>query len=295
MSLNDPEDLTPAPEPAGGAAAATVQGGAVQGGAGQGGAGQGEAVRAVVRALRLLRLMNERSVWTLHALHLASGLPKATLSRLLATLRQEGYVASEATPGLYRLSGKVRELDGGYTEGSRLVDAGRPILLQVTRQIKWPLALATLDVDAMVVRFSSMPYSPLAVHTTTLGHRLSLLESALGRAFLAFCSTTEREALLDHLLGAAGGADPVGAGGMPRDWVLHDLAQVRAAGCAVRQPNAQRGSATLAVPVCVGGEAVAALSMTTFGRSLTAAVVERHRPILAQTAESIARAFGAPA
>ncbi|HMX11790.1 MAG TPA: helix-turn-helix domain-containing protein, partial [Burkholderiaceae bacterium] len=113
-------------------------------------------MRAVVRALRLLRLMNERPVWTLQALHQASGLPKATLSRLLATLRQEGYVAAEATPGLYRLAGKVRELDGGYTEGSRLVDAGRPILLRVTRQIKWPLALATLDVDAMVVRFSSM-------------------------------------------------------------------------------------------------------------------------------------------
>ncbi|BDI05617.1 helix-turn-helix domain-containing protein [Sphaerotilus microaerophilus] len=178
--------------------------------------GAADAIRAVVRALRLLRLMNERPVWTLHELHQASTLPKATLSRLLATLRLEGYVAAEATPGLYRLAGKVRELDGGYTEGSRLVDAGRPILLQVTREIKWPLALATLDVDAMVVRFSSMPYSPLAVHTTTL-----------------------------------------------------------------------------AVPVCVAGEAVAALSMTTFGRSMTAAVVERHRPILAETAQAIAAAFSA--
>lgn len=256
-------------------------------------ADSGEAIRSVVRALRLLRLMNERPVWTLHALHQASGLPKATLSRLLATLRQEGYVAAEATPGLYRLAGKVRELDGGYTEGSRLVDAGRPILLRVTRQIKWPLALATLDVDAMVVRFSSMPYSPLAVHTTTLGHRLGLVDSALGRAFLAFCSEAERRALLDNLyLQAADGPD---LRAWPRDWVEHDLVRVRAAGCAVRQPNAERGSATLAVSVCVDGEAVAALSMTTFGRSLTAAVVEQHRPILLETAGAIAAAFNADA
>ena len=267
-----------------------------------------DTVRAVVRALRLLRLMNGRAVWTLHELHQASALPKATLSRLLATLRQEGYVAAEATPGLYRLSGKVRELDGGYTEGSRLVDAGRPILLRVTRQIKWPLALATLDVDAMVVRFSSMPYSPLAVHTTTLGHRLGLVDSALGRAFLAFCSETERQALLDNLYAVRQGSGLDAEADLPdlpdlhawsRDWVEHDLAQVRAAGCAVRQPNAARGSATLAVPVCIaggegrGGEAVAALSMTTFGRSMTAAVVARHRPILAETAEAIAAAFSA--
>lgn len=257
--------------------------------------GAADAIRAVVRALRLLRLMNERPVWTLHELHKASTLPKATLSRLLATLRLEGYVAAEATPGLYRLAGKVRELDGGYTEGSRLVDAGRPILLQVTREIKWPLALATLDVDAMVVRFSSMPYSPLAVHTTTLGHRLGLVESALGRAFLAFCSDTERQALLDNLYAARQGADAElpDLRAWPREWVEHDLAQVRTAGCAVRQPNAERGSATLAVPVCVAGEAVAALSMTTFGRSMTAAVVERHRPILAETAQAIAAAFSA--
>ncbi len=258
--------------------------------------GSADTIRAVVRALRLLRLMNERPVWTLHELHQAGALPKATLSRLLATLRQEGYVAAEATPGLYRLSGKVRELDGGYTEGSRLVEVGRPILLRVTRQIKWPLALATLDVDAMVVRFSSMPYSPLAVHTTTLGHRLGLVESALGRAFLAFCSDTERQALLDNL-DAPEVSTPDAEGPdlrvWPRGWVEHDLAQVRAAGCAVRQPNAERGSATLAVPVCVGGEAVAALSMTTFGRSMTAAVVARHRPILAETAEAIAAAFSA--
>jgi len=270
--------------------------------------GSADAIRAVVRALRLLRLMNGRAVWTLHELHQTSALPKATLSRLLATLRLEGYVAAEATPGLYRLSGKVRELDGGYTEGSRLVEAGRPILLRVTRQIKWPLALATLDVDAMVVRFSSMPYSPLAVHTTTLGHRLGLVESALGRAFLAYCSDTERQALLDNLFGGApqvdDGADVAAeasatSGGprawVRRDWVEHDLAQVRTAGCAVRQPNAERGSATLAVPVCVGGEAVAALSMTTFGRSMTAAVVDRHRPILAETAQAIAAAFSADA
>lgn len=257
-----------------------------------------DTIRAVVRALRLLRLMNEQPVWTLHELHRASALPKATLSRLLATLRQEGYVAAEATPGLYRLAGKVRELDGGYTEGHRLVDAGRPILLRVTRQIKWPLALATLDVDAMVVRFSSMPYSPLAVHTTTLGHRLGLVDSALGRAFLAFCSDTERQVLLDNLYslyspGQDTDAELPDLRAWPRDWVEHDLAQVRAAGCAVRQPNAERGSATLAVPVRVDGEAVAALSMTTFGRSMTAAVVDRHRPILAETADAIAAAFSA--
>ncbi|HMX10658.1 MAG TPA: hypothetical protein PKE61_07065 [Burkholderiaceae bacterium] len=133
--------------------------------------------------------------------------------------------------------------------------------------------------------------------------------SALARERLQAIDA-ERQALLDNLYAVRQGSgmdadadltDLPDLHAWSRDWVEHDLAQVRAAGCAVRQPNAARGSATLAVPVCIaggegrGGEAVAALSMTTFGRSMTAAVVERHRPILAETAEAIAVAFGAQA
>lgn len=247
-----------------------------------------DSIRAVVRALRLLRLMNTRHSWTLHALHQSSGLPKATLSRLLGTLREEGYVVAEAAAGSYRLSAKVRELDGGYSESSRLVDAGRAILLRVTRQIKWPLALGILDVDAIVVRFSSMPYSPLAVHTTTLGHRHGLFDSAMGRVYLAFCSEAERLSLFEHFE-----AVHPAAASDSRAWIERDLDQVRLAGHAVRQPSAERGSATLAVPVLVGGEAMAALSMTTFGKSMTPVTIERHLPVLRDTAQALGRAFGA--
>ncbi|MDE2372501.1 MAG: helix-turn-helix domain-containing protein [Burkholderiales bacterium] len=243
-------------------------------------------VRAVVRALRLLRLMNERAVWTLHELHGRTGLPKSTLSRLLATLRDEGYVLADAVAGSYRLGAKVRDLDGGYTEASRLVETGRTILLRVTRQIKWPLALATPDGDAIVVRYSSMPYSPLAVQTTTLGHRLGWCESALGRAYLAFCSAKERACLLDALHGA----EPAPAA---RARIEQELAQVRAAGHAVRQPGAGVDSATLAVPVLVRGEAAAALSMTTFGKSMTRRTIAEHAPILVETARAIAEAYEA--
>ena len=82
---------------------------------------------------------------------------------------------------------------------SLIVDVGAPIILQVTKKIKWPLAIGVLDGDAMVVRYSTMPYSPLAVQATTLGHRLGLLESAMGLAYLAFCDDDERTILLNML------------------------------------------------------------------------------------------------
>ena len=153
-------------------------------------------IRSVSRALSLLRVMNTRQSWSLQELHRALGLPKSTLFRLLHTLQVEGYVRAEGGAGSYRLSSKVHELGGGYTQKSLLVDVGAPIALRMTKQIKWPLAIGTLDGDALVVRYSTMPYSPVAVHATTLGQRLGLLETAMGRVYLAYCEPTERDILL---------------------------------------------------------------------------------------------------
>ena len=102
-------------------------------------------VRAVVRALDLLRTMNARPLWSLQALHEATGLPKSTLSRLLGTLIGEGYVRAEKPTGTYGLTAKIRELDAGYGDASSLVEAGRAIALEVTRRIKWPLAIGVFD------------------------------------------------------------------------------------------------------------------------------------------------------
>jgi IclR family mhp operon transcriptional activator len=251
-----------------------------------------DGIRAVVRALDLIRRMNDRPLWSLQALHGATGLPKSTLSRLLGTLIAEGYVQAEAPAGTYRLTAQVEELAAGSLGRSRLVDIARPIALEVTRRIKWPLAVGLLERDAMVVRFSSMPYSPLAVHTTTLGHRLGLFESAMGRAYLAFCSEVERKVFLALLPER----DPDDEG-LTAAWIRQDLATVRAQGHAVRQPGAGRGTATLAVPILAGPtlaepERVAGvLAMTTFGGAMTGATIAEHAPILRDTARAIAQAL----
>ena len=132
-------------------------------------------IRSVTRALRLLDAMNERQSCTLAELNAATGLPKPTIFRILATLQHEGYVVSEGRLGQYHVTEKTRRLGAAYGQKSLLVDVGAPLVREVTQQIKWPLALGVLDVDAMVVRYSTMPYSPLAVQATTLGHRLGLL------------------------------------------------------------------------------------------------------------------------
>lgn len=245
-------------------------------------------IRSVARALRLLDAMNERQPCSLAELHHATGLPKPTVFRILATLEAEGYVRSEGGLGQYRLTARTRRLGAAYSEKSMVVDVGAPIVLTVTKAIKWPLAIGVLDGDAIVVRYSTMPYSPLAVQATTLGHRLGLLDTAMGQAYLAFCDVQER-AMLVELLRAA--ADAAGLDVVQE--ALDRLPEVRSRGYGLRLPKTAGASATVAVPILRGDHVAGVLSMTTFGRVMNDKMLITHLPVLRQTSTDIALALAA--
>ena len=245
-------------------------------------------IRAITRALQILRIMNTQPTWSLHSLHLQTALPKSTIFRILHTLQLEGYVRLEGVAGVYRLTEKILEMSGGFTEKSLLVEVGSPLALRLTKQIKWPVALGVLDGDAIVVRYSGMPYSPIAAHSTTIGRRLGLADTAMGKAYLAFCPEVEREILFDMLRAAPGGSQ-LGH----EELLMQELDTIRQQGYAVRQPNPQRRTATLATPVMHLTEVVGLMGMTTFGNLMTPATVAQYAPQLQQAATAVAQAYRA--
>lgn len=248
-----------------------------------------ESIRAISRALLILRVMNGQPTWSLHDLHLQTGLPKSTIFRILHTLQQDGYVSVEGSAGVYRLTAKILEMSGGYTDKSLLVEMGSAAALKLTKTIKWPVAIGVLDGDAIVVRYSGMPYSPVAAHATTLGQRLGLTTTAMGQAYLAFCPEVEREILFDMLRmqGASNGTHVL----TDEEALLHTLRKVRTAGHAVRQPNALRRTATLAVPVLHGDEVAGLMGMTTFGSLMTGATIAQFAPVLKDAAQALGQAY----
>jgi IclR family mhp operon transcriptional activator len=244
-------------------------------------------IRAVSRALRLLHLMNQSYASSLHELHRLSGLPKPTVFRILATLQAEGYVEAEGGgQGVYRVAAKVQELSAGYNEKTLVVDVAAPIMLEVTRRLKWPLGLGVLDGAVMAVRYSTMPHSPLAVGVTTLGHRHGLLRSALGQAYLAFTSPEEREILLQLV-----SERPFDEA--ERQRIANRLEMVRLQGYGLRRPEKPGDSATVALPILYDGAVVACLSMTTFGKVMNERFLAGYRPDLEEAAAEIATAYAA--
>ena len=131
----------------------------------------------------------------------------------------------------------------------------------LTRRIKWPLAVAVFDGDAMVVRYSTIPSSPLSLLHSSINMRLSVVARALGRAYLAFCPADEQAVILAVVRQSKHPEDA--AAKRPRE-VAKTLAEVRRRGYAVRDPQVRPVSNTLALPLYEGERVIGSLGMTWF-------------------------------
>lgn len=219
-------------------------------------------VHAVTRALALLRVLNTRRVSSVDVLHQGTGLPKATIVRLLETLIAEGYVTKDKKQGGYLVTSLVQSLSCGFHGDPLVVQAGRPWASALTRQFQWPISIALLDQADVVVRYSTVNDSPVSPAHATINMRLSLLDRAMGLAYLAFCPAEERELLLCML--EAGRAQELREAGGRR--VLEDrLALIRADGYALRDKRVcPQNSGTAAVPIVDDGRVLATMGMGYF-------------------------------
>jgi len=160
---------------------------------------KGEPVQPVLRALHILEALNRETVTTLEKLHERTALPKPTLVRLLDTLIDGGYVRRISRTAGYALAEPVLRLSNGFRHADRVVDAARPFMQALTAEHKWPVAIATFENNAMIVRAGTRHESPFSTDPNYLNTKLPMLVSALGRAYLAFCPDDERETILAML------------------------------------------------------------------------------------------------
>lgn len=249
------------------------------------GASAGPAIRSVVRAVELLQALNRRPVSTLDFLHGQTGLPKPSIIRMMQTLQRCGLVQHAPQHGAYYLSSGVLALSHGYHSEPVVVEASAPLLDALTLRLKWPLAIAMLEDFSMVVRYSTIPLSPLALRHSTLNVSLSLVSRAIGRAYLAFCPPDQRAALLLALASSINPEDEparnIGA--------MQDLLDgVRDQGFAMRDPGVWPASNTLAVPVFGNHGVACSLGLTYFSSTMSRAqAVERYLPELQAVAHKI--------
>ena len=211
-------------------------------------------VQSLARGLMVIDAMNRSRVSSLSALHALTGLPKSSLVRLLETLIEAGYVVRISRREGYTLTDAVLRLSSGVRHRDLVVDVARPLMEAFTRRHKWQVSLATSETDSMLVRFSTRHISPFSREENFLNRRVGMLQSAVGRAYFAWCPDEEREFVLNALR-AAGDA----LAGPDRAADLEALlARVRADGYATIERPRSDATRSFAVPVMEPGQDEAA-------------------------------------
>jgi IclR family mhp operon transcriptional activator len=156
-------------------------------------------VRALNRGLEVLTELNRLERAAINTLAAAVGLPRTTTYRILETLRLAGYVERDAHDDCYRPTIMVRALSDGFDDEALVAHIAKPLLAALGEQIVWPVSVATPSGSTMMIRETTDATSPLALERYSAGVRLPMLASAAGRAYLAFCGSAQRDALLDML------------------------------------------------------------------------------------------------
>ena len=242
-------------------------------------------VRSVTRAIALLQALNRQPVSTLDMLYVQTKIPKPSIVRLLRTLESQDLVRHAPQHGAYYLTSGVRSLSAGYHSEPMVVEASAPLLDAFTLRVKWPVAIAVPDGDAMVIRYTTIPISPLALLHSSINMRLSLATRSLGRVYLAFCDDDQRAALISMLQESK---DP--EIGPDFDWpaLIAELDRIRQRGYASRMPGVRPVSDTLAVPVYQGTRLTASVGLTFFSSVLSIdEAAERFLGELKQVADEI--------
>lgn len=246
-----------------------------------------DCIRAVERAIDLLQALNRRPLSTLHDLHRETGLPKPSIVRLLRTLEAKGLVAQSASYGTYQLLGRVKSLSSGFHHEPLIIEVAEEIMIDFTKREGWPLALALFDLNAMVVRASSIPYTSLSLFHSSLNMRLSMVSRALGRAYLAHSTPNEQKIILEIVKHST---DPEDEPAQDGEAMARMIEQVRERGYATRGARAETRSSTIAVPVRDNGRVVACLGFTWITTAMTMQkAIDQYLPHVFETAETISR------
>lgn len=224
-----------------------------------------EALQSVTRTMRVLEELNAHSSRRIVDLHQGTGIPTPTLVRILETLESMGYVRQISRMGGYCVTQGVLALAAGYHGLPKAFDGIKAAADTFTRNHLWPVAIATPDGEAMVVRYSTIPESPLAHKHSTINRRLDMLHRAHGRAYLAHCHEDMREHIYTTLIEHG---HYTGTINQLRKEMEPLLATVRKNGLARRASDLEPETMTIASPVWLGGQVIATIGVTYFRAGL---------------------------
>jgi IclR family mhp operon transcriptional activator len=219
--------------------------------------GLSRSIRSVTRSLEILEFLNLRNGATQREVCAETGLTRGTAYRMLETMRLQGFLRKDAGSARYWLTGRVRALADGYVEEWWIEAFARQMVQELGRRVRWPVKLLTLSGHELLTRVTTDYESPFTEAKFPSGHRVSLLGTAAGHAFLSVCDPTLQEQLIR--MAQEAGARSRGKK-VPYKPILR---RVRAQGYEIVD-HPRLSIYSVAIPVVADGQVIGALAIQLF-------------------------------
>jgi IclR family mhp operon transcriptional activator len=195
---------------------------------------KGVPIRSISRCISVLQAINRAGDLSLMEIAKRAKVPYPTACRIVQTLLHEKLIEREPTRKHYRPTALIQSLSNGFQLRSELVAVARQHIVSLTKQHGWPVTVATRVGQSMVIRDSTHALSSMTFNIYYPGYTLPILESAAGKAYLAFADDDEREMIIREIR----------EGGAPTDYLTMRMLEsgdlledIRKAGYAVKGRN----------------------------------------------------------
>lgn len=222
---------------------------------------QVKTIAALERGLRVLRTLQEMRAASLHDLHLATGIPKATLTRILHTCHREGLVWQRLADGAF-LPSVSHHWRAPQDHSEWLAEIASPVMEELCERVMWPSVLTVPRLDYMETIDTNSPkaYFDEVVPVAPVGFRSHVLLGASGRAYLSYCPDREREAVLRRLREHDA---PGNEYAHDTEWVRRLIQTTRSRGYSTRAPEYDvDGRTSIAVPIRLDAEVLGCVNLT---------------------------------
>lgn len=215
-------------------------------------------VRSLERGIAVLQAVNQHNGLKSTEVAKIVGVPRPTAYRLLETLEGLGLVAKGASDEAWRPTLSSKSLSSGYRDEDWVAQVAVPTMVKLGRQVLWPIDLVTFYNYEMQVRASTHNISPFSVDHGMIGRRLPILDTSGGRAYLAFCSDTERDQIIRGLKEKLGIRGEVILGDGP---LFQILEQCRNLGVGFRSGGFNKHTMSISAPIMKNGRPLSCLTM----------------------------------
>lgn len=247
-----------------------------------------EYMQGLARGLSVIRAFTaERPRMTKAEIAGETGLTRATVGRCLATLQDLGYVAS--SDRLFTLTPRVLELGYSFLSAQGIGERIHPLLKAASAELGETCMLGLLDGEEVVYVSHATGDVRFLTIRLTVGSRLPLLSTAIGRALVAFLPDEDRARLVETAPLRPHTTSTV----TERQAVAMEIARVRREGFAINEGEYEDGLISLGVPVLgPAGTALGALNVVTIkDRATRERLATAFVPVLRECAEKVAIAL----